>query len=92
MAQTSTSKGTDTVEGKLTASSMVARHPCIEERPYRSLSFSPSSEAFSVLGELRYIPIFNLELEKNHESPKGHPLTEKSFVGRVHIISKGKGE
>ena len=41
----------------LTASSMVARQPCMDDKPYLSLSFSPSSENFSVLGVLRYIPI-----------------------------------
>lgn len=45
------------IQGLLTASSMVARHPCIDENPYRSLPFSPSSDTFSVLGVLRYIPI-----------------------------------
>ena len=45
----------------LTASSMVARQPCIEDKPYLSLSFSPSSENLSVLGELRYIPISFLQ-------------------------------
>lgn len=41
----------------LTASSIVARQPCIDDTPYRRLSFSPSSENFSVLGVLRYTPI-----------------------------------
>ena len=41
----------------LTASSMVARQPCIEDKPYLTLSFSPSSDNLSVLGELRYVPI-----------------------------------
>lgn len=43
----------------LTASSIVDRHPCMDETPNLSLSSSPSSEAFSVFGVLRYTPIFN---------------------------------
>jgi hypothetical protein len=42
---------------KLTASSMVVRQPCMEERPKRRRSFSPSAETLSVLGVLRYTPI-----------------------------------
>jgi hypothetical protein len=35
----------------------VVRQPCMEERPKRRLSFSPSAETLSVLGVLRYTPI-----------------------------------
>lgn len=42
---------------RLTASSMVARQPCIDDKPYFSFSFSPSSDNLSVLGELKYVPI-----------------------------------
>lgn len=43
----------------LTASSIDARHPCMDDKPYKRRSFPPSSENFSVLGVLRYIPIPN---------------------------------
>ena len=50
----------------LTASSMVARQPCIDDKPYLSLPFPPSSENFSVFRELRHIPHHYPKSESNY--------------------------
>uniref|UniRef100_A0A2P2LFK4 Uncharacterized protein MANES_03G007900 n=1 Tax=Rhizophora mucronata TaxID=61149 RepID=A0A2P2LFK4_RHIMU len=72
---------------------MVARQPCMDDIPNLTLSFSPSSENFSVLGELRYIPISSgpdwatVQLQKirfrckiiETGSQKAYPLIDNRF-------------
>uniref|UniRef100_A0A7C9ESF5 Uncharacterized protein n=1 Tax=Opuntia streptacantha TaxID=393608 RepID=A0A7C9ESF5_OPUST len=48
------------------ASSMDERQPCMDDSPYLNLSFSPSSDTFSVLGLLRYVPIRDESRRRGH--------------------------
>lgn len=56
---------------------MDARQPCMDDKPYLTLSFSPSSEYLSVLGLLRYIPI---SVKNQTKIPKSHNTHEDFTV------------
>ena len=71
------------------ASSMVARHPCMDDEPYLTLPFSPSSDNFSVFGVLRYIPISSCAIGSDlcSESLNSRTLFSAFWKARILLSS-----